>query len=53
MSIESFQSKELVIVLTKGIYDELSSVGLTIANGAITAELDVGLFLTSSAIYFN
>jgi len=43
-------NQELVIVLTKGIYDELSSVGLTIANGALTAELSVGLFLTSSAI---
>ena len=46
----SFESKELVIVMTKGIYDELSSVGLTIANGALTNELSVGLFLTSSAI---
>lgn len=43
-------SNELVIVMTKGINDELSSVGLTIANGALTNELDVSLFLTSNAI---
>ena len=43
-------NNELVIVMTKGINDELSSVGLTIANGALTNNLDVGLFLTSNAI---
>ena len=43
-------NNELIIVMTKGIYDEVSSVGLTLANGAMTAEMDVGLFLTSSAI---
>ena len=43
-------NNELVIVMTKGINDELSSVGLTLANGALTNELDVGLFLTSNAI---
>lgn len=44
------QSKDLIIVMTKGIYDEVSSVALTLANGALTAEMTVGLFLTSSAI---
>lgn len=43
-------SNDLIIVMTKGIYDEVSSVGLTLANGALTAEMTVGLFLTSSAI---
>lgn len=43
-------NNDLIIVMTKGIYDEVSSVGLTIANGALTAEMNVGLFLTSSAI---
>lgn len=43
-------NNELVIVMTKGINDELSSVGLTIANGALTAKQEVGLFLTSNAI---
>lgn len=46
----SKQTQDLIIVMTKGIYDELSSVGLTLANGAMTAEMSVGLFLTSSAI---
>ena len=46
----STQTTDLIIVMTKGIYDELSSVGLTLANGALTAELNVGVFLTSSAI---
>jgi predicted peroxiredoxin len=41
---------DLIIVMTKGIYDEVSSVGLTIANGALTSGKTVGLFLTSSAI---
>ncbi|WP_317932221.1 DsrE family protein [Halioxenophilus sp. WMMB6] len=41
---------DLIIVMTKGINDEVSSVGLTLANGAQTAEMNVGLFLTSNAI---
>ena len=44
------ETNDLIIVLTKGIYDEVSSVGLTIANGALTSGKTVGLFLTSSAI---
>jgi len=43
-------TQDLIIVMTKGIYDELSSVGLTLANGALTAGMTVGVFLTSSAI---
>lgn len=46
----SNEPKEMIIVMTKGIYDEVSSVGLTLANGAMTAGMKVGLFLTSSAI---
>ncbi len=46
----SKENKDLIIVMTKGIYDEVSSVGLTIANGALTSGKTVGLFLTSSAI---
>ena len=46
----SYESKDLIIVLTKGINDELSSVGLTLANGALTAEMSVGIFLTSNSI---
>ncbi len=44
------ETTDLIIVMTKGIYDEVSSVGLTIANGALTSGKTVGLFLTSSAI---
>ncbi len=46
----SNETSDLIIVMTKGIYDEVSSVGLTIANGALTSGKTVGLFLTSSAI---
>ena len=46
----SNESTKLIIVLTKGINDELTSVGLTLANGAMTAEMTVGIFLTSAAI---
>lgn len=41
---------ELVILMTKGPDEELSSVGFTIANGGMTAGLDVSIFLTSSAV---
>jgi predicted peroxiredoxin len=41
---------KLVIVCTKGIDSELSSVAFTIANGGITAGLKVSMFLTSTAI---
>lgn len=46
----SNETTDLIIVMTKGIYDEVSTVGLTIANGALTSGKTVGLFLTSSAI---
>lgn len=46
----SNQTKDLIIVMTKGINDEVSSVALTLANGAMTAGKTVGLFLTSAAI---
>lgn len=41
---------KLVVVVTKGIDSELSSVAFTIANGGITAGLKVSMFLTSTAI---
>ena len=44
------QTNNLVIIATKGIDSEMSSVALTIANGAITDEMNVTLFLTSTAI---
>lgn len=36
--------------MTKGIESELSSVAFTIANGALTAGMQVSMFLTSTAI---
>lgn len=41
---------ELVIVITHGPDEELSSIGFTIANGGITSGLSVAIFLTSSAV---
>jgi predicted peroxiredoxin len=41
---------KLVVLVTKGIDSELSSVAFTIANGGLTAGLKVSIFLTSSAI---
>lgn len=46
----STQHTDLIVVMTKGINEEVSSVGLTLANGAMTAGMSVGLFLTSNAI---
>jgi predicted peroxiredoxin len=42
--------RELVILMTRGIDHELSSVGFTIACGGITAGLKVCIFLTSAAV---
>lgn len=41
---------KLVVLVTRGIESELSSVAFTIANGGITAGLQVFVFLTSTAI---
>jgi predicted peroxiredoxin len=46
----SEKSRELVVVMTKGIDHELSSVAFTIANGGITSGLKVYAFLTSAAV---
>lgn len=43
-------TNELVVVITHGPEEELSSVGFTVANGGITAGLSVAIFLTSSAV---
>ena len=42
--------RELVVVMTRGADQELSSVAFTIANGGMTAGLKVYAFLTSSAV---
>jgi predicted peroxiredoxin len=41
---------KLVILVTKGIDSELSSIAFTIANGGLTAGLKVSVFLTSAGI---
>src|SRR5262245_24095134 len=41
---------KLVILVTRGIDSELSSVAFTIANGGLSAGLNVSMFLTSTAI---
>lgn len=43
-------AERLVVLMTKGIDSELSSVAFTIANGGLTAGLQVSVFLTSAAI---
>lgn len=44
------KTNEIVVLMTKGPEEELASVGFTIANGGMTAGLDVSIFLTSSAV---
>lgn len=43
-------TRKFVVLVTKGIESEMSSVAFTIANGGITAGLQVYVFLTSTAI---
>ena len=44
------EARELICMITSGTDHELSSVGFTIANGGITAELKVFIFLSSSGV---
>jgi len=44
------QTRELVVLMTHGADDELSSVGFTVANGGLTAGMKVYAFLTSAAV---
>ena len=46
----SEESRELVVMISHGIDSEMSSVGFTIANGGITAGLQVAIFLTSAGV---
>jgi predicted peroxiredoxin len=43
-------TRELVVLVTRGADHELSSVAFTIACGAITSGMQVTAFLTSSAV---
>jgi len=44
------EKKKLVVLITRGLDDERSSVAWSVANGAINSDLDVTIFLTSSAV---
>lgn len=44
------ETDKLVILVTRGIDSEMSSVAFTIANGGLTAGLSVSMFLTSTAV---
>ena len=44
------EKKKLVVLITRGLDDERSSVAWSIANGGINSGLDVTIFLTSSAV---
>ena len=46
----SEENRNLVVLVTKGIDNELSSVAFTIANGGITSGLKVSVFLTGSGV---
>jgi predicted peroxiredoxin len=43
-------ARQLVVLITHGMDDERSSLAFTIANGGITAGLQVSIFLTSAAV---
>jgi predicted peroxiredoxin len=42
--------RKLVVVVTKGLDDERSSVALSVANSGINSGLDVTMFLVSSGV---
>ncbi|WP_428417940.1 DsrE family protein [Methylibium sp.] len=44
------EPRDLVVVITNGIDHELSSAGMVIALGGMTAGLKVSIFLTSSGV---
>ena len=46
----SNDTRDLVVMITRGADHELSSVGFTIANGGLTAGLRVSIFLTSAGV---
>lgn len=43
-------ARQLVVLVSKGMDHELSSIGFLIANGGMTAGLQVSIFLTSAAV---
>lgn len=43
-------NRNLVVMITRGTDHEMSSVGFTIANGGLSAGLQVSIFLTSAGV---
>ena len=43
-------NRNLVVLVTRGTDHEMSSVAFTIANGGLTAGLQVSIFLTSAGV---
>ncbi len=44
------EKKKLVVLITRGLDDERSSVAWSVANGGIASGLDVTIFLASSGV---
>jgi predicted peroxiredoxin len=44
------QARDLVVFVSHGIENELSSVGFTLANGGITSGLKVSIFLVGNGV---
>jgi len=44
------EKKKLVVVVTRGLDDERSSVALSVANSGINSGLDVTMFLVSAGV---
>jgi len=43
-------TNKLVVVMTRGLDDERSSVAWSVANGGIASDMEVTVFLTSAAV---
>ena len=44
------ESRDLVVIITKGAHDEMASVGLTMACGGMTAGMKVMIFLSGPGV---
>jgi predicted peroxiredoxin len=44
------EKKKLVVLITRGLDDERSSVAWSMANGGVASELEVTIFLASSGV---
>ena len=44
------EQQKIVIVITRGLDDERSSVAWSVANGAVASDMEVTIFLVSSGV---